>query len=73
MTYRVWIGGCISVEGVSYQHAKEVYQEWIDDGYDDAVIEEEQDNSYSFGDYNPSVSVRNYRGRGGHETWGSQR
>ena len=29
--------------------------------------------SYSFGDHNPSVSVRNYRGRGGHETWGTQR
>ena len=32
-----------------------------------------QDNSYRFGDHNPSVSARNYTGRGGHETWGTQR
>ena len=35
-------------------------------------IEKEKD-SYRFGDFNPSVSARNYTGRGGHETWGSQR
>ena len=41
-TYRVWIGGLIDVEGVSYERAQEVHQEWIDDGYDDSVIEEEK-------------------------------
>ena len=34
---------------------------------------EKPKDSYRFGDHNPSVSVRNYRGRGGHETWGTQR
>lgn len=34
---------------------------------------ERQNNSYTFGDFNPSVSARNYTGRGGHETWGTQR
>ena len=33
---------------------------------------ENEENPYRFGDFNPSVSTRNYRGRGGHETGGSQ-
>ena len=30
-------------------------------------------DSYVFGEFNPSVSARNYSGRGGHETWGTQK
>ena len=35
--------------------------------------EEVEEDDYVFGEFNPSVSVRNYSGRGGHETWGTQR
>jgi hypothetical protein len=41
------------------------------EGYD--TYEEEAKDDYVFGEFNPSVSVRNYSGRGGHETWGTQR
>jgi hypothetical protein len=34
---------------------------------------EKPKDSYRFGDHNPSVSTRAYTGRGGHETWGTQR
>ena len=40
-TYRVWIGGWIDAEGVTYERAQEIHQEWIDEGYDDSVIDEE--------------------------------
>ena len=39
--YTVWIGGIQDVEGVDYETALEVHQEWINKGYDDSVIEEE--------------------------------
>ena len=38
----------------------------------DALKRPENKEEYRFGDFNPSVSVRNYSGRGGHETWGEQ-
>lgn len=41
MTYTVWVGGIEDVEGVDYETAQEVYQEWIDEGYDDIKIEKD--------------------------------
>ena len=38
----------------------------------DALKPPEKKEEYRFGDFNPSVSVKNYSGRGGHETWGGQ-
>ena len=48
------------------------------EGYDTYLEDEENTaqqtiDSYVFGEFNPSVSVRNYSGRGGHETWGTQK
>jgi len=50
------------------------------EGYDTYLEDEESleigvavKDSYVFGEFNPSVSTRNYSGRGGHETWGTQR
>ena len=35
-------------------------------------VERPNKTEYQFGDYNPVVAARNYSGRGGHETWGTQ-
>ena len=55
--------------------ADEILGNWGE--LNDVTVEElesgKSKDSYRFGDYNPSVSARNYTGRGGHETWGSQR
>tara|TARA_A100001201_G_scaffold126308_1_gene110791 strand:- start:398 stop:652 length:255 start_codon:yes stop_codon:yes gene_type:complete len=55
--------------------ADEMLGDWGD--LNDVTVEELESetskDSYRFGDNNPLVSVRNYRGRGGHETWGTQR
>ena len=37
--YTVWVGGVDIVEDVDLELAEEVYSEWIDEGYDDVVIE----------------------------------
>lgn len=36
-TYVVWVGGCDD-HYVSYERAKEHYDEWIDQGYDDVHL-----------------------------------
>ena len=55
--------------------ADEMLGDWGD--LNDVTVKELESekpkDSYRFGDFNPSVSARNYTGRGGHETWGSQR
>ena len=65
---------------------KDFHESWreeeghLDSGVLEAVVEiardalrpETKKQEYSFGDFNPSVSVRNYAGRNGHETWGTQ-
>jgi len=35
--YVVWVGGCDDYYA-SYDRAKEQYNEWIDQGYDDVVL-----------------------------------
>ena len=45
---------------------------YLGNGCEKYVIESEE-KPYRFGDFNPSVSTRAYTGRGGHETWGTQR
>ncbi len=55
----------------------EMERRWIDGtgGYGWKSIlpcEKAERKKYRFGDFNPSVSVKNYSGRGGHETWGEQ-
>ena len=43
-TYVVWVGGVPDYEGDTLRQAKLVYKEWVDLGYDDVVIEEENNN-----------------------------
>jgi hypothetical protein len=37
--YTVWVGGVPDYEGNSLREAKAVYNEWIDQGYDDVILE----------------------------------
>ena len=43
-TYTVWVGGIPDVEGATAEFAQDVYQEWIDKGYDDVQIEKVEFN-----------------------------
>ena len=40
-TYTTWVGGIPDVEGVDYDTAVEVRDEWLAEGYDDVVIEKD--------------------------------
>ena len=40
--YIVWVGGCDDYY-VDYEQAKKHYDEWIDKGYDDVILEEIKD------------------------------
>ena len=37
--YVVWVGGVADYEGGSLTEANAVCQEWIDQGYDDVILE----------------------------------
>ena len=37
--YIVWVGGVPDYEGNSLKKAKEIYQEWISNGYEDVLLE----------------------------------
>jgi hypothetical protein len=36
----VWVGGVADYEGNSLNQAKAVYNEWIEQNYDDVILEE---------------------------------
>jgi hypothetical protein len=38
-TYTVWVGGIADIENAPLDKAQLIYQQWIDQGYDDVVIE----------------------------------
>ncbi len=40
--YTVWLGGIPDVEGVTLDQATEVAKQWLDDGYDDVIVELDQ-------------------------------
>ena len=40
-TYDLWIGGTLDLENTTLEEALQVKQEWIDKGYEDAVITDE--------------------------------
>lgn len=42
MTFTVWVGGIPDVEHVSLALAQTIRDEWIEQGYDDVIIEEDQ-------------------------------
>lgn len=42
--YIVWVGGIPDSESESLSKALEIYDEWVDDGYDDVVIEIEENS-----------------------------
>lgn len=42
-TYTVWIGGIADVEAVSFKEAESIYNQWIDEGYDDVIIEQDEE------------------------------
>tara|TARA_R100001129_G_C5146940_1_gene197716 strand:+ start:308 stop:454 length:147 start_codon:yes stop_codon:yes gene_type:complete len=41
--YVVWVGGCDDYY-VDYEQAKKHYDEWIEKGYDDVILEEIKEN-----------------------------
>ena len=38
-TYTVWVGGVPDLENIDIEWAKEIADEWREQGYDDVVIE----------------------------------
>jgi hypothetical protein len=40
-TYDLWIGGTLDLENTTLKEALQVKREWIDKGYEDAVITNE--------------------------------
>lgn len=46
-TYTTWVGGIPDIEGVDYDIAVRVRDEWVDKGYDDVVIEEDGRDAHS--------------------------
>ena len=58
--YIVWVGGCDDYY-VDYEQAKKHYDEWIDKGYDDVILEEIKDET-NWG-YQPIKSRRSMKTR----------
>jgi|TARA_R100000455_G_scaffold30017_1_gene20661 hypothetical protein len=42
--YIVWVGGVDVYLGNIYKRAKECYDNWVDQGYDDVILEVTGDN-----------------------------
>ena len=40
--YIVWVGGVADYEGDDLNQARAIYQEWLDDGYTDVILEQVQ-------------------------------
>ena len=62
--YSVWVGGSeVNDYYLTYEGAVEIYQEYVDKGYDDAVIRKEIETKDSPSYYNPLQKGRTWESK----------